>query len=349
MDTKGDANQGRAPAARRRFAAEPVVAVVGATGLVGEVLLSVLQERAFPVSRLIPLAGRGSRGKRVRFRGDELAVEEATLGALVDAELVFFAATGELSRELGPELVSRGAYVIDKSSTWRLAPEVPLVVPEVNPGALHEGSRLIACPNCTTIGLVMALEPLRRAAGLERVVITTLQAASGAGRSGIERLRAEEEGSGEPAGDPSPFATTLARNVLPLCDELGKDGETSEERKLRDETRKILALPELEVSATCVRVPVPVGHAASVWVETSRGITPEEARAAFQSFPGVRVTEVPTPAQVAGTDDVLVGRIRPIAGRRGIQFFQVADNLRKGAATNAAQIADLLLERSCAS
>ncbi len=344
-DTKGDTNQGRAPVLRRGLAAEPVVAVVGATGLVGEVLLSVLEECGLPVSRLIPLAGRGSLGRRVRFRGNEVPVQEATLGALEEADLVFFAATGELSRELAPSLASRGVYVIDKSSTWRLAPEVPLVVPEVNPTALREGARLIACPNCTTIGLVMALEPLRRAAGLERVVVTTLQAASGAGRAGIERLRAEEQEGFEAGAARSPFATMLARNVVPLCESLGADGETSEERKLRDETRKILALPELEVSATCVRVPVPVGHAASVWVETSRGITPEQARAAFQEFPGVRVTEVPTPAQVAGTDDVLVGRIRPIAGRRGIQFFQVADNLRKGAATNAVQIAELLLAR----
>ncbi len=326
------------------LAAEPVVAVVGATGLVGEVLLARLEERGFPVSRLVPCAGRSSGSARVRFRGEELAVHDTTLASLAGVELVFFAATGELSRELAPELVRRGAIVIDKSSTWRLAPEVPLVVPEVNARLLTGKSRLIACPNCTTIGLVMALEPLRRVAGLARVVVTTLQAASGAGRAGLERLLSEEAPSR--ADRPvSPFPGVLARNVLPRCEGLGADGETSEESKLRDETRKILALPELEVSATCVRVPVPVGHSAAVFVETLEPLSVEEARRALGAFPGVRIVDLPTPRDAAGGDEVLVGRIRRIPGRHGIQFFQASDNLRKGAATNAVQIAEALLER----
>jgi aspartate-semialdehyde dehydrogenase len=329
-----------------RLPSEPAVAVVGATGLVGEVLIALLEERKFPVSRLIPCAGRSAGAARVRFRGEELPVSVATLESLARAELIFFAATGELSRDLAPELARRGATVVDKSSTWRLAPEVPLVVPEINARQLLGGARLVACPNCTTIGLVMALEPLRRAAGLARVQVTTFQSASGAGRAGLERLQAETAAR-DPAPDPaSPFPGVLAGNVLPQCDALGADGETSEERKLRDETRKILALPELEVSATCVRVPVPVGHAAAVWVETVEPLSVGEARRVLGAFPGVRVVDLPTPAEAAGRDDVLVGRIRSLPGRRGVQLFQASDNLRKGAATNALQIAEFLLAQA---
>src|SRR5688572_27100866 len=217
-----------------RPSSTPTVAVVGATGLVGAMVLRVLEERAFPVGALRALAGARSAGTRVRFRGREHAVEEARAETLQGADVVFFAATGELSRRLGPAAAEAGALVIDKSSTWRMDPAVPLVVPEINAGALASHRGLVACPNCTTIGLVMALEPLRRAAGLAHVAVTTLQAASGAGRDALDEL------AGEPRGV---FPRPLAGNVLPQCDPFASDGFTAEEHKLRDETRKILALP----------------------------------------------------------------------------------------------------------
>jgi aspartate-semialdehyde dehydrogenase len=322
------------------LSARPVVAVVGATGLVGETLLAVLEQRAFPVAGLRPLSSARSAGTSVRFQGRDWVVSEASPAALRGAELVFFAATGELSRTLAPAAVEAGAVVVDKSSTWRMDPRVPLVVPEVNPRALEPGARLIACPNCTTIGLVMALEPLRRAAGLAHVVVTTLQAASGAGREGLDELE------GAP---PRVFARALDRNVLPQCDKVVEAGYTAEEIKLRDETRKILALPTLPVTATCVRVPVAVGHSATVLVETERELTPEAALEALRAHPGVVVqsgSDYATPLEVAGKDEVFVGRVRrdPTHPRR-LWLWCVVDNVRKGAATNAVQIAEALLPR----
>ena len=328
---------------------KPRVAVVGATGLVGEVLLRVLAERRFPVAELRPLAGPGSVGRPIRFGDRELSVGLAAPEAFDGVDLVFFAATGALSRELAPEAVRRGAVVVDKSATWRLDPGVPLVVPEVNPGALREGAGIVACPNCTTIGLVLALEPLRRAAGLEQVIVTTFQAASGAGRAALEELERDERelhahGREPQARRRESGRLRLARNVVPLCETLQDDGATTEERKLLLETRKILGEPELALEATCVRVPVAIGHAASIWVRTRRPLGADEARAALEAFPGVSLAEIPTPAAVAGTDDCLVGRVRQALAGPGLQLFQVADNLRKGAATNAVQIAELLLD-----
>jgi aspartate-semialdehyde dehydrogenase len=313
------------------------VAVVGATGLVGETVLRVLEERAFPVGDLLALGSARSSGARVRFRGRQHEVREASLDALHGAELVFFAATGELSRSLAPAAAEAGAIVIDKSSTWRMHARVPLVVPEINARALEGHGGIVACPNCTTIGLVMALEPLRRAAGLAHVAVTTLQAASGAGRDGLEEL------AGTPHGI---FARPLAGNVLPQCDRF-LDDSTAEEHKLRDETRKILALPGLAVTMTCVRVPVAVGHSAAVLVETERALSPAEALAALGAFPGIRVhagNDYATPLEVAGRDEVFVGRVRrdPTHPRR-LWLWCVLDNLRKGAATNAVQIAEALL------
>lgn len=324
------------PPALRPTPSAPDVALVGATGLVGETVLRLLEERGYPVRNLLPLGSARSAGTRIRFRGHELEVREATPANLRGADLVFFAATGELSRTLAPAAVEAGAIAIDKSSTWRLAEHVPLVVPEINAAALASHRGILACPNCTTIGLVMVLEPLRRAAGLAHVALTTLQAASGAGREGLEAL------SGESAAFPRP----LAGNVLPQCDGF-QDAETFEEHKLRDETRKILALPHLPVTATCVRVPVAVGHSASILVETERALAPEAALEALGAFPGLRVapgTGYATPLEAAGRDEVLVGRVRrdPTHSRR-LWLWCVVDNLRKGAATNAVQIAEELL------
>ena len=325
----------------------PAVVVVGATGLVGEVLLRVLEEREFPLSGLRALASARSSGERVSFRGESIRVEEATNAAFEGADLVFFAATGGLSRTLAPAAVERGAIVIDKSSAWRMDPRVPLVVPEVNPAALARHAGIVACPNCTTIGVVMALAPLRALAGLERIVGTTLQAASGVGRAGLDELLLQERAESDAHAT---FPAVLARNAIPQCDAFTADGETLEEEKLRLETRKILEEP-LEVAMTCVRVPVPVGHGASLWIETERAVATPDVLAALRAFPGLRVVgegAPPTPRDAAGNDDVWIGRVRVDPERRVIQLWQVADNLRKGAATNSVQIAELLLGRAAA-
>ncbi|MEW6071626.1 MAG: aspartate-semialdehyde dehydrogenase [Planctomycetota bacterium] len=319
---------------------------MGATGLVGEVLLGALAARKFPLEALVPLASERSAGRRVAFRGEELEVRPASAAALAGSHLVFFAATGELSRTLAPAAVAGGTIVVDKSATWRLDPAVPLVIPEINGAALARHQGILACPNCTTIAVAMALEPLRRAAGLVRVIATTLQAVSGVGREGLEALvRERGAGPGAPAL-PSPFPRRIAGDLFPLCGTLGADGTSEEERKLAAETRKILDLPDLELAATCVRVPIEVGHAATLVVETRAPLAVAAARAALAAFPGVRLAgegELPTPSDAAGRDEVLVGRVRRTGNERQLSLWVVADNLRKGAATNAVQIAEALL------
>jgi len=328
------------------------IAIVGATGAVGEVLLQVLEERHFPVSELRPLASERSAGTTVHFDGRDLPVELARPEAFDGVDFVFFAATGNLSKELAPEAARRGAVAIDKSGTWRMNPNVPLVVPEVNPQALKDHQGIVSCPNCTTIGFVMALEPIRRAAGLKSVVVTTLQAVSGAGKPGIDELDAQIAAAGR--GDTpvaKTFAAPIAFNVVPLCETFLDSGYSTEEVKLLHETRKIMGLPELDVTMTCVRVPVPVGHAATCLIETERPLTPEAARAALEQFDGVRVVDdpahngFPTPADVAGRDEVLVGRIRRDLHSDRLWLWEVSDNLRKGAATNAVQIAEEMIRQ----
>ena len=330
-----------------------VVAVVGATGAVGTVLLDLLERRDFPLSELRPLASERSAGTTVRFRGEDVRVEVARAGAFDGVDFAFFAATGELSRDLAPEVARRGGVAIDKSNTWRMKDEVPLVVPEVNADAVEKHQGIIACPNCTTIGFVMALEPIRRAAGVKSVVVTTLQAVSGAGLPGLEDLEAQLQatGRGEPAPAPEKFAAQIAHNAVPLCEDFRDDGYSSEEVKLLHETRKIMGLPNVEVSMTCVRVPVRVGHSASMLIETERPLSPEDARVALAAFPGVEVVDdcssdrFPTPLDVEGRDEVLVGRVRRDLSSDRLWLWQVSDNLRKGAATNAIQIAEELIRR----
>ena len=332
---------------------ERTVAVVGATGAVGEVVLSLLAERRFPVGELRALASGRSAGAKVRFAGREVEVQEARPEAFDGVDFAFFAATGALSKELAPEVARRGGVAIDKSSTWRLDPNVPLVVPEINPDALDKQRGIVACPNCTTIGFVMALEPIRRAAGLRSVVVTTLQAVSGTGKPGVEELerQLEETAHGKPPTT-STYPAPIAHNVLPLCESFREDGYSTEEVKLLFETRKILGIDDsVQVAMTCVRVPVPVGHSASMLIETERPISPEEARRALAAFPGVVVVDdparnvFPTPRDVAGRDEVLVGRIRKDLGSEKLWLWQVSDNLRKGAATNAIQIAEEMIRR----
>jgi aspartate-semialdehyde dehydrogenase len=329
----------------------PRIGIVGATGAVGEVLLRVLEQRRFPASEIRPLASERSAGSKVSILGCDVEVQEAVPEALDDLDIVFFAATGSLSKDLAPEAVKRGAVVIDKSNTWRMQDDVPLVVPEINPEALDEHQGIIACPNCTTIGIVMALAPIRQRAGLRSIVVTTLQAVSGAGREGIEEFEAQRKLSPGWRPEPRFFAAPIEGNVVPLCESFEADGYSTEERKLLLESRKIFGDPELAVSMTCVRVPVMVGHSASLLIETEKEISVDEVRAALRSFPGIEVVDdiearqFPTPLDVVGRDEVLVGRVRRDLTSERIWLWQVCDNLRKGAATNAVQIAEALIDR----
>jgi aspartate-semialdehyde dehydrogenase len=300
--------------------------VVGATGAVGTVVLELLAERGHDDVRTF--ASSRSVGREVRFGSRTLAVEEATAENLAAAglDLCFFSVGTGPSRELVPSTAEAGTTCIDKSDAFRLADGIPLVVPGVNDGAL-DGGPIVANPNCSAIQLACVLKPLHEAAGLRRVRLATYQAMSGAGDAGIERLRAVK-----------PMAADLAMDW-----ELEGD-EFSEEAKLRAETRKILDLPELPLQATCVRVPVLVGHAQAIWVETEEPLSPEQARALLAAAPHVRLEELPTPGSAAGQDDVLVGRIRQDSTQEnGLAVWAVNDNLRKGAALNAIQIAELVV------
>jgi aspartate-semialdehyde dehydrogenase len=305
---------------------EPRIAVVGATGAVGGVTLQLLRERGYRQVRA--LASARSAGKELEAG---VVVEEATPEALTagDIDVAFFSVGTSASRELVPHAVRGGAVAVDKSAAYRLQEGVPLVVPEVNGERALGHDGIVANPNCCAIPLTMALKPLHDAAGLARVRVSTYQSASGAGAQRMEELRATPSGEGNLAMD------------------WDFDGEEfDEESKLRDETRKILELPELPISATCVRVPVLVGHAEAVWVETEEALTAEDATHLLGDAAGIRLQDFPTPRDAVDTDDVLVGRIRrdPTV-ENGLVLFVVADNLRKGAALNAIQIAELLLER----
>jgi len=302
----------------------PRVGVIGATGAVGRVLRELLREwddvRYFASARS---AGTELDGRRV----EEASPDALSAGGL---DLCFFAIGAAASLELVPHAVRGGAVAIDKSSAWRMKPDVPLVVPEVNGGRALEHNGVIAVPNCSTIQLLVALKPLHDAAALRNIRVATYQSVSGAGTQAMDRLRAETVDEHDARGD-----WTF-------------DGEEfEEEAKIREEVRKILELPELPVQATCVRVPVLVGHLEAVWIETEEALEPEQARRLLASTRGVRVVDVPSPAQAAGEDDVLVGRIRrDPAAPNGLTLMVAADNLRKGAALNAVQIAQLLVERS---
>ena len=308
--------------------AEPRIGVVGATGAVGQVTLELLAQRGFGQVRAF--ASERSAGSAVPFGEGELVVEEATperLGA-GDLDLCFFSVGTAQSAELVPAAVRGGAVCVDKSSAFRLTDGIPLVVPEVNGERAPEHEGIVANPNCSTIQLVCALGPLHAAAGLRSVRIATYQSASGAGVERMEQLRSQEPAAG---------------NVF--MDWEFEGDESDEESKLRAETRKILEFPELPFSATCARVPVLIGHSQAVWVETESPLSPDEAREILSAAPSVTVTELPTPREAVGRDEVLVGRIRADAAGNGLTLWIVCDNLRKGAALNAIQIAELLLER----
>jgi len=337
------------------------VGVVGATGQVGGVMREVLAERDFPVSDIRFFASARSAGRTLPWQGADVPVEDAATADWSGIDIALFSAGATTSRAIAEKVAAAGATVVDNSSAWRMHPEVPLVVSEVNPHELdHLPKGIVANPNCTTMAAMPVLAALHREAGLERLIISTYQATSGAGLSGSaeldEQVRKVADRAAELTFDgravefprPDNFAAPIAFNVLPLAGGLVDDGsgETSEEQKLRDESRKILGLPDLRVAGTCVRVPVFTGHSLSITAEFARDLPPERAVEVLSSAPGVAVVDVPTPLMAAGADPCYVGRVRrdPTVDH-GLTLFVSNDNLRKGAALNAVQIAELLVER----
>jgi aspartate-semialdehyde dehydrogenase len=326
------------------------VAVVGATGMVGQEMIRVLAQRKFPVARLKPLASVRSAGTEVQWDGSGVTVEELDERSFEDVDVALFSAGAGIARQYAQIAAAAGALVIDNSSAWRMEKDVPLVVPEVNADEIRAAGGIIANPNCCTIPLTMVLEPLRRAAGLARVIVATYQSASGAGRELTDELAEQTRAiAAGQAVEAKVYPHQLAYNVVPGGWTAEDDGYNEEEIKIANEARKILGLPELRVVATCVRVPVPIGHGEAVFVETVRPVDAIEAYDILSGAEGVVVQDggiddYPTPAAVAGTDDVYVGRIRPdLSSDHGLALWIVCDNLRKGAALNAVQIAERAL------
>jgi aspartate-semialdehyde dehydrogenase len=327
------------------------VAVVGATGAAGQTTLKILEERKFPVRELRAFASERSVGKTVTFAGEAVKVQKVEAPAFKGVDIAICSAGSSQAREYAPMIAKAGAIVVDKSNGWRMDPQVPLVVPEVNPHAVRAHHGIIASPNCTTIVAIMPLKPLHDAGRLRRVVATSYQSVSGAGVQGIEALREETLAwaRGE-AVTPKHFAHQIAFNLIPAIDKFGPDGYSGEELKLINETRKILETPDLLIAPTTVRVPVFTCHSVALNVETESKITAARARELFAAFPGLRVVDdpaagqYPTPLTVEGQDDCVVGRVREdVSHPRGLSVWVVGDQLRKGAATNAVQIAELVL------
>lgn len=325
--------------------------MVGATGAVGREFLRILEQRAFPVNHLKLLASRRSAGTRISVAGQEYEVQETTDDSFRNIDFAFISAGASVSRRFVPVAVNSGAVAVDKSSAYRMDPTVPLVVPEINGQDLEDHQGIIATPNCSTIQMVMALYPLHRANPIRRVIVDTYQAASGAGASAVQELTDQTQAvlTGAPANAES-MPHPLAFNLFPHIDDFLDDGYTKEEEKMINETRKILHDPYMGISATCVRVPVYTCHSEAVHLEFERPISPEEATQLLNDMPGVTVIEgsYPMPFDLAGTDDVYVGRIRRDPSiDNGLALWIVADNLRKGAALNALQIAEEVVRRDC--
>jgi aspartate-semialdehyde dehydrogenase len=323
-------------------------------------MLDILHERAFPASQIVPVASARSAGRRVAFGDVELPVKVLADGVFDGVDLVLLDTPDEIARTWAPVAAAAGAIIVDNSAAWRMDDDVPLVCPEINAAALQSAVRgIVASPNCTTLGVVLPLGALHQRFGLEMAVVSSYQSASGAGRGGVEELRDQvAKLAGEPgalealasgtAGHllpaPSAFPAPLAYNVVPRAGSLKQDGYTSEELKLVAETRKILGLPGLALNATCVRVPTVVGHGASVWARFATEVGLEEALACLRRAPGVELADLPTPQLAAGKDPCFVGRVRvDLSDEHALCFFCACDNLRKGAALNAIQIAETLL------
>jgi aspartate-semialdehyde dehydrogenase len=326
------------------------IGVIGATGMVGREYLDILERSSLPIDRLRLYASARSVGRTMRFKGEEVPVEELTVEACRGLDVAFFSISSELTKEFAPPVAANGTLVIDDSSAYRMDPDVPLVVPEVNPEAARNHRGIIAGPNCSTAQMVVVLQPLHRAAGLRRVVVDTYQAASGAGKAAMDELwdhsRRALDGETPP---PENHPQTLAFNIFPHIDSFREDGYTKEEWKMLVETRKIMGIPDLRLSATCVRVPVAVGHSEALHIEFERPMDAAEARRILEAAPGIVVVDdpankqYPQPIHAAGKDPVYVGRIRAdVSNPGGIALWVVADNVRKGAALNAVQTAELL-------
>ncbi len=323
------------------------ITVVGGAGIVGREFLSLLDSRKVPVKRLRLLATARSAGKVVEFRGEKITVEETNESSFTKGDdVVFLSASGAASKLYAPIAQANGSFVVDDSSAYRMDPAVPLVIPEINADDLEWHRGIVSQPNCTTTPMVLALNPIHRVNPLKRVVVSTYQAVAGAGGAAVDGLRAETvaalDGRHEPSGTQK---REIAFNAVPQIDLFAEDGYTKEEIKMANETRKILHAPDVAVSATCVRIPTFFGHSMSVWAEFENPVSPAEARHLMESTPGVRLMDdpgqelYPTPMDVAGTDEVLVGRLRADTSLPGgITFWTVTDSIRKGAATNVVQI-----------
>lgn len=341
------------------------IAVVGATGQVGRVMREILAERDFPADKVRFFASPRSAGKHLEYRGQDVVVEDLTQiteDSVADVDIALFSAGGATSKQWAPVFAAAGATVVDNSSAWRKDDDVPLIVSEVNPDEAKAPAKgIIANPNCTTMAIMPVAKALHDAAGLHTMRVASYQAVSGSGLAGVKTLANQVAEIGErntelsldgsllQPEDLGPYVAPIAFNALPLAGNLVDDGteETDEEQKLRNESRKILGIPELRVSGTCVRVPVFTGHTMVVHAEFEKEITPDQARAVLEAAPGVTVVDVPTPLAAAGKDDSLVGRIRQdqaVDGNRGLVFVVSGDNLRKGAALNTIQIAELLVK-----
>lgn len=337
------------------------VAVVGATGQVGGVMRTLLEERNFPIASMRYIASARSAGSTLPWKGEEIVVEDVATADLSGIDIALFSAGGSTSKEWAPKFAEAGAIVIDNSSAWRMDPDVPLVVSEVNPEAIASAAKgIIANPNCTTMAAMPVLMPLHKKAGLRKLVVSSYQAVSGSGLAGVEELasqvravadqpyeRLAHDGAAVSFPEPKKYVRTIAFDVVPLAGNVVADGslETDEEQKLRNESRKILGIPELLVSGTCVRVPVFTGHSLAINAEFDSALSPEQAEEILATAEGVVLTDVPTPLQAAGQDPSFVGRIRAdqtVADGRGLALFVSGDNLRKGAALNAVQIAELV-------
>ena len=335
---------------------DKTVAILGATGVVGTQMLRCLEERDFPVGKLVPLASAHSLGRTVTFRGEEVPVVEAAPEAFEGVDIVLGAAGDDVAKVLLPEAAARGAVVVDNSHAFRLDPEVPLVIPEINAGDIADHPKnIIANPNCATIIGLVPTWPLHEVAGVRRLIVSTYQAASGAGMPGLRELGREMGvvANGGEMGDTAPFAYQLAANLIPQIGGFKEEAYTSEELKMQNEGRKIMHLPDLRVNCTCVRVPVMRSHSESITVEFERPITPDEARAALAAAPGVKVVDdpanlrYPMPLETSDQDLVYVGRVRRDLsapdGVSSLTFWCCGDQIRKGAATNAVQIAEYLV------
>ncbi|MEP6480467.1 MAG: aspartate-semialdehyde dehydrogenase [Rhodoglobus sp.] len=335
------------------------IGVVGATGQVGAVVRRLLEERDFPIAEIRFFASSRSAGTSLEFKGEPITVEDASTADPTGLDIAIFSAGATTSKAQAPRFAAAGVTVIDNSSGWRMDPDVPLVVSEVNPHAIAQATKgIIANPNCTTMAAMPILKVLDREAGLQRLIVSTYQAVSGAGLVGGDELQAQIDAAGDARGlvhdggavsfpAPKVFPKTIAFDVIPFAGNLVDDGlfETDEEKKLRNESRKILELPDLLVSGTCVRVPVFTGHSLSINAEFANSLTVERAKELLKDAPGVTLTDIPTPLEAAGKDPSFVGRIRQDEGvpnNRGLALFISNDNLRKGAALNAVQIAELV-------